>query len=106
MYLTYGRCSASRCDYGAEPSLVRHAVTQLLHLATPPFSAEFARALLRVLQLPATSDAFRVVSVDARQPMLLCVQLLGREHPPLACEVAKLLGQIQGGEVKQHTSSA
>ena len=79
---------------GADHSLVRHALQQLLRLVAPPFSEAFGRGVLRLLQLPATHGAFRRAGAEAREPLLLCLEYIGR-HASLAKEASKLVRQLK-----------
>ena len=78
---------------GADLSLVRHLLQQLVALAAPPFSDAFARRLLAMFRHPRTLEAHR--SAEMKRPLVALVQQVGARMPDLAAEVGETLAALQ-----------
>lgn len=80
---------------GADLSLVRHLLQQLLHLVVPPFSDAFARRLLAMIRHPRTLEAHR--SSEMRAPLIHLAGLVGARMPALAGEATEALAVLRVG---------
>ena len=70
---------------------------QLLSLASPPYSLEFGRLVLRMIAHPRTIEAFRGRDADATRPLLAFAEHAASQLPPLAHAATEALALLREG---------